>query len=490
MSAFLASLVLTLGTLFQGALNPGPMEIFPGDGAVAVGSEGVHDPTIIEFGGRYFCFHTSGNTFATVRSSTDLKSWKIEGPVLPEQPAWLAARYQHKSIWAPDVVVMGKSLRMYYSASNWGTNNSVIGLAECANFDPLHPLTGWVDKGLVLESKKDIDAFNAIDPEVVVEPNGRQWMAFGSYFGGIYMVELDAATGKMSLISGAAAPILLAKNTSEPGNPLEGAAICRRGDTYYLFVSYGLAAQGVRSTYRIMVGRSKSITGPYLDMNGKSMAEGGFSNVLKGSPPMFSPGHCDVLQLSDGRWVMPYHFYDGRHYWTQDKWGRPALQIRDLLWSTDGWPLPGLPAGFRSPSSQRRGVRGEGANEPPASSDLFFDTNSKIRSKLILPLAPTVLPRRGEEDRNFAGKWLHQVDFGEPFVIEIKTDGTIVSPNGNGKWSVDGDQLTLKWPKSESPSERRAGKEGDWIDQLTFFYGHTYYVGRNQSGLVIRGARQ
>ncbi len=430
-------------------------EIFPGDGALAEGSAGVHDPTLIEFGGRFFVFHTSGNSFGMIRSSSDLKTWKEEGPALPMQPEWLAERYRHKSIWAPDVVVLGKGLRMYYSASNWGTNNSVIGLAECENFDPLHPTKGWVDKGLVIESKKDVDVFNAIDPEVIIEPSGKHWMAFGSYFGGIYMVELDPVTGKLatphpnpSPPEGRGAPFLIAKNTIESGNPLEGAAIIWRGDYYYLFVSYGLAAQGVRSTYRIMVGRSKTVMGPYLDANGKSMAEGGYLNVLKGSPPMFSPGHCDALQLKDGRWVMPYHFYDGRHYWTQDKWGRPALQIRELLWSEDGWPLPGLPV-ETDPHPQ--------------------------------PLSPG--GERGAEPASIAGKYLHQADFGEPIVIELKPDGTIESPNGNGRWTHKDNQLTMQWPKKDLPGEY-------WTDQLAFFYGHTYYVGRNQSGLVIRGARQ
>jgi arabinan endo-1,5-alpha-L-arabinosidase len=421
----------------ESALKPGNFEVFPGDGAVAAGTAGVHDPTVIQFGRRYFLFQTSGNSFTIVRSSEDLKSWKEEGPVLAEQPPWLAARYRHRSIWAPDIVVIGKKLRMYYSASNWGTNDSVIGLAECENFDPKHPTAGWIDRGLVLESKRSETPYNAIDPEVAVTPDGEQWLAYGSYFGGIYIVQLDPATGKLKASVEDEAPRLIARNTIENGNPLEGAAILRRGDYFYLFVSYGLAAQGVRSTYRIMVGRSKAVAGPYLDATGKSMADGGYLNVLKGSPPMFSPGHCDALTLLDGRTVMPYHFYDGRHYWNQDKWGRPALQIRELLWSNDGWPLPGLPLEYEKPHP-----------------------NEKV-----------------------AGKWLHQVDFGEPSLIELMPDGRIAGPSGDGSWSLHGDHLTMKWPKKDAASEY-------WIDELTFFYGHTYYVGRNQGGLIIRGARQ
>lgn len=415
-----------------------PSEIFPGDGAVAKGTDGVHDPTLIEFGGRFFIFQTSGNAFTMVRSSDDLKSWKEEGPVLPRQPEWLAERFHHRSIWAPDVIVLGGQLRMYYCASNWGTNDSEIGLAVCEHFDPLHPTSGWEDRGPVLGSEKGRDVYNAIDPEVVVEPDGKQSLVLGSYFGGIYLVALDPSTGKLLPPErGGGPPTLIAKNTVENGNPIEGAAVLQKDGWYYLFVSYGLAAQGVRSTYRIMVGRSRTVTGPYLDAVGKSMAEGGFLNVLKTSPPMFSPGHCDVLRLKDGRWVMPYHFYDGRHYWTQDKWGRPALQIRELLWSADGWPLPGLPLEYEK--------------SPPAA--------------------------------EVTGRWLHQVDFGEPTTIELHSDGTITGGTVEGRWTRTEDRLVLQWPNKDLPGSF-------WTDQLTLAYGKTYYVGRNQNGLVIRGARE
>lgn len=314
--------------------------VFPGDGCTAAGSEDVHDPTLIHFGERYFLFHT-WREFGMVRSSDDLISWKIEGTLYPEAPDWVKARYDHNSAWAPDVVVLGTKLRVYYCCSNFGTNNSVIGLAECDRFNPYAPLEGWCDKGLVLESKIG-EPFNAIDPEVVVDKDDRHWMVFGSYWGGIYVVELDRSTG---FLKEPANPnlICLAKNTAEPGNPIEGAAVCLHDGWYYLFVSYGLAAQGVRSTYRLMVGRSREVTGPYVDRDGKPMVEGGHTAVLASSPPMFAPGHCDVTQLPDGRWVLPMHFYDSRRHWHHDVWGRPTLQILEVLWDDDGWPLPGLP---------------------------------------------------------------------------------------------------------------------------------------------------
>lgn len=409
-------------------------ETFPGDGAHALGAEGVHDPTIIELGGRYYCFCTSGNSFTVIRSSTDLTSWKVEGPIFGESPKWLEPRFHHRSIWAPDVVVLGRSLRMYYCASDFGTNRSVIGMSECPDFDLSHPTRGWVDRGLIIESNPGKEAFNAIDPEVLIDADGKQWMFFGSYFGGIYVASLDAASGKI-----ADSPKLVARNTSEKGNPLEGAAVKQRGKYYYLFVSYGLAAQGVRSTYRIMVGRSESPSGPFFDAEGIDMVDGGHLNVLKTSPPMFSPGHCDVLQLHDGRWVMPYHFYDGRKFWHGDLWGLPTMQIRELLWSADGWPLPGLPI-----------ESGAGSSIAPKSSPI--------------------------------GKWTHQADFGAPLQIELKQDGSIAGGLTAGRWRLDQDELVLEWAKADDPKQF-------WIDRVALYYGGAYYVGRNRGGMVIRGAR-
>ncbi len=425
--------------LAQAPLAPATTDwsAFPGDDAVSVGGENVHDPTIVEVGGKYFCFCTGNGPFGLVRSSSDLRSWRLEGNVLSTFPAWLTERYPHRSVWAPDILVLGHTLRMYYCMSNWGTNKSVIGLAQCDLFDPAHPTAGWRDLGLVMESRPEHETYNCIDPETIVDEQGRQWMFFGSYFAGIFVAQLDPATGKL-LHPDDPQPVLVARNTSEKGDPLEGAAVCRRDGNYYLFVSYGLAGQGVRSTYRVMVGRSKSVTGPFVDRDGVTMADGGHTNVLKSSPPMFSPGHCDVLKDSSGRWLMPYHFYDGRKHWHGDVWGRPVLQVRELLWDEQGWPLPGLPVEFDD-------SRAPGGN--PA-----------------------------------AGTWAHQADFGDVGDIRLMPDGSVRGGTMPGRWHQNGDSLTIDWSPQEAGSQT-------WTDHLMLAYGGRYYVGRNQSGAVIRGAK-
>ena len=403
-------------------------EVFPGDGARVENGAHVHDPTIVEIGGKAFCFSTSGDGFTIVRSSTDLKNWKVHGPIFTESPKWLADRFSHKSIWAPDIVVLPGRVRMYYSKSTFGSNTSVIGLAENENFNPEKPLEGWVDRGMVIETKQ-ADNTNAIDAEVIVDKDGRHWFFYGSYWDGIYVLELDAKTGKPKDGN----KVCVARNSGERGNPLEGAAVLRRGDYYYLFVSYGLAAQGVRSTYRIMCGRSKTPNGPFLDKTGKSMADGGHVVVLKTSPPMMSPGHCDVLTLKDGRTVMPYHYYDARQIWHGDTWGMPQLQVRELLWSEDGWPLPGNVIGAEHVSEQQ----------------------------------------------DLVGTWLHQDNFGQPMRLELKENGEIAGERVEGKWHREGSRLTLTLNRIRQDTEL----------QVQLAYGNSYYVGRNAAGNIVRGSR-
>jgi arabinan endo-1,5-alpha-L-arabinosidase len=444
-----STLTIAMATLLQPTLlsaTPTPSEkdgwsVFPGDGASASQSGHVHDPTIVEIGSKRFCFSTSGDGFTVVRESTDWSHWKTLGPIFSVEPKWLSERYDHKSIWAPDVLVLGKTVRVYYCKSNFGTNKSVIGLAENASFDPNRPLEGWVDKGLVYESKPGADK-NAIDAETIIDEQGRHWMFFGSYWSGIHVVELDAQSGFLKNPSSPAITCV-AKNTGERGNPLEGAAVLKRGDYYYLFVSYGLAAQGVRSTYRIMVGRSKSAQGPFVDAAGKSMAEGGFVNVMKTSPPMMSPGHCDVLTLKDGRTVMPYHFYDARQAWNGDNWGLPTLQVRELLWTKDGWPVPGLPL--------------EAARPAPGTSII--------------------------------GRWTHQVDFGQPETIDLNSDGSIIevtdgSRTKRGEWESQNGEIIFTWTK-----DRRGRPIGPFQDRVNTAYQNGYYAGRTGAGAVVRGYR-
>jgi arabinan endo-1,5-alpha-L-arabinosidase len=415
---------------------------FPGDGAFANGSEHTHDPAVIEFQGTYVSISTSGQGMGVVKTTRDFKTWKFHGPLLKENPDWLKKRIpEHRSVWAPDIVVYGKKVRVYYCASRFfGGNDSVIGFLENDQFDPTKPTEGWVDRGEVIDSRKDRNFYNCIDAEILIDQAKRHWLFFGSYYAGIYCAELNPESGKL-LDPVQKPPFLVARNTASKENALEGSCVMFKEGWYYLYVSYGLAAQGVRSTYQIMVGRSKDPTGPFLDASGKAMTEGGHVNFLKTSPPMFSPGHNEVFQDSKGRWLTSYHYYDGRKYWTDGKWGLPRVQVREIFWDQDGWPLPGLP---------------------------------------LEHLATQKLTAR----KTFGGKWIHQADFANADEVEFLAGGIIKVGAGDrqGKWSLEKDLLVLRWPKKESTTEF-------WEDKVTLHHQGNYYVGRTLAGLVVRGYR-
>jgi len=79
-----------------------------------------------------------------------------------------------------------------------------------------------------------------------------------------------------------------------------------------------------------MVGRSRSLQGPYLDRDGKPMTQGGGSLVLEGGPEWYGVGHNAVVSTEDGDWLV-FHGYDAK-----DK-GRSKLRMEKLSWVGD-WP--------------------------------------------------------------------------------------------------------------------------------------------------------
>jgi arabinan endo-1,5-alpha-L-arabinosidase len=196
--------------------------------------------------------------------------------------------------------------------------------------DPADPNYGWRDEGEVFASNRR-DDYNAIDPNFVADEQGRHWLAFGSFWTGLKMLQLDPLTGKRAprskLISIAQRPA--------PG-AVEAPYIIRRGRYYYLFASYDFCCRGADSNYYTIVGRSKEVTGPYLDADGKPLLKGYGQIVLHAklgkTGRWRGPGHVAVLK--DGsRYYIVYHAYDAQHG------GIPTLRITELGWTADGWPV-------------------------------------------------------------------------------------------------------------------------------------------------------
>ncbi|MCL6546856.1 MAG: arabinan endo-1,5-alpha-L-arabinosidase [Bryobacteraceae bacterium] len=300
-------------------------------------TEGVHDPVVIKEQDTYYVFCTGGRPgqgVIPIRTSKDLREWKLAGHVFPELPEWAQKEIpKARNAWAPDISYYNGKFHLYYSVSSFGSRNSAIGLATNRTLDPGSPDYRWVDDGLVLRSYEEKDDWNAIDPNLVVEDEQNIWLVWGSFWGGIMMRRLDPATGKLS-----ATDTTMHRLSSRPreqpiGGSVEAPFIVRRGDYWYLFVSFDRCCRGVNSTYNVVVGRSRQITGPYLDRTGKPMAEGGGSLVIEAATPNWrGPGHQAVFR--DGN--IDYLFFHAYHGTT----GRPHLQISTMVWE-DGWPRVG-----------------------------------------------------------------------------------------------------------------------------------------------------
>lgn len=308
---------------------------------------GTHDPSIIRQGKTWYVFATgrarAGGQFQ-IRCSTDLHVWKYCGQVFDAIPAWIRRDSPGtRELWAPDISYENGEYRLYYAYSLFGKNTSGIALATNKTLDRNSPEYKWVDRGLVLKSTA-ADNFNAIDPNYVRGRKGRAWLAFGSFWSGIKMRRLNERTGLLSkkdtkLYSLATRRRPKHPEVAPPGLPpnweaIEAPFVVHHGGYYYLFVSWDLCCRGVKSTYRTMVGRSKHVTGPYVDEQGVSMMDGGATELLTADQRWLGPGGESVSMQKHGPDIIVFHAYDAHT-------GRPAMQISTLTWQ-GGWPHAAL----------------------------------------------------------------------------------------------------------------------------------------------------
>jgi arabinan endo-1,5-alpha-L-arabinosidase len=291
----------------------------------------VHDPSIIKEGENFYLFSTRAGI--TIRCSKDLVLWKLCGDVFAHLPEWAARDIPGlRGLWAPDVSYFNGKYHVYYSASTFGSNRSSIGLVTNQTLDPASYNYRWLDQGKVIGSSPT-DDWNAIDPNVAFDERGEPWLAFGSFWSGIKLRRLDAATGKLSSQDQTLYSLASRPRTRDLPGAIEAPAIVRKNGYFYLFVSFDFCCRGAKSTYNIRVGRASRITGPYVDRSGKSMMEGGGTAVASGDRRWAGPGHCAILQDKSGDKLI-YHAYD-------TEWqGVSTLRIAPLVWDSEGWPSP------------------------------------------------------------------------------------------------------------------------------------------------------
>ena len=254
-------------------------------------------------------------------------------------------------MWAPEIFRHGNTYYLYYAVSTLGHNDSVIALATNTTLDPKAPGYRWVDQGKVVRSLPASD-FNAIDPDIIQDAAGTPWLVFGSYWSGVQMVQLQWPSGKRSA-DPTRAHLL---DRKLPLNAVEGPAMVSHGGWYYLFSSWDRCCVGLKSNYRIVVGRSRSITGPYLDRDGRSLMDGGGTTVLASMSNQIGPGGQSV---AGG--VLAYHYYDATAAGAPPRDAGPEVVGRRLAAARGG------PAARRGGREQRLDDRGP--RNPVAVSD-------------------------------------------------------------------------------------------------------------------------
>ena len=293
-----------------------------------IGAPYIHDPsTIAECDGKYYTFGTGGGGLI----SEDGWTWNSGA----DRPGGGAA---------PDIMKIGDRYLCIYGATGGGLGGGHAGRILTMwnkTLDPKSPDFKWTEAVEVCASDGMEDQ-DAIDPGMLLDPTtGRLWVSYGTYFGTIRLIELDPKTG------------FRVKGNKEKDIAIdcEASDLIYRNGWYYLLGTHGTCCDGVNSTYNIVVGRSRSVEGPYLDNVNRDMFHGGGRMVIAAGDRKAGAGHFGRTIIDEGVEVMSFH-------WEADfdQGGRSVLAIHPLLWKND-WPYAGelFKGGTFEIESERRG---------------------------------------------------------------------------------------------------------------------------------------
>ncbi len=302
----------------------------------------VHDPVMIRQDSTFYIFCTGWGI--TVYSSTDMKHWKQQSPVFAKAPQWAVQAIPHfvGHIWAPDISYYNGQYYLFYAVSAFGKNTSAIGIATNKTLDTSSKDFKWIDHGKVVQSVPNRDMWNAIDPNLIVDENKTPWLAFGSFWNGIKLVKMNADLLTVAqpeqwyTIASRQRNFILPDSVAGDA-AIEGPFIFKKNNYYYLFVSFDYCCRGEKSTYKMMVGRSENVYGPYVDKGGVPMNLGGGSLVLEGDKNWHGVGHNAVVDVN-GTDYLVFHGYDAN-----DR-GISKLRIEPLVWIND-WPFVRMKGG-------------------------------------------------------------------------------------------------------------------------------------------------
>ncbi len=377
----------------------------------------THDPSVYKDGEWYYMFSTDASwaglngTAAMERRSKDLVNWEYTGNAFDGIPSsaeefflTINEDYEDAGIWAPFVTKFKDDYILYFSAPGGLDNENLAFIGYATSSSAAGP---WADSGMITKSVPD-DTINAIDPTVIYDTVEKKlWMAYGSWYTGIYIVELDTNTYGLKT-EGDRGKRIANRLNNYYGQ--EGPELVYRNGWYYLLMSY----DGLGDLYNVRVGRSRTPDGPYLDVNGVDMTDKSDSEPMILGPYQFNnhpgwqgTGHCGVYN-DEGKY---YFFAQGRPSIIPEMM---VLQTREIYWIND-WPVlsPECYAGVPDCDVLTDSLVGEWEHMP-----LIYTNNTSVNY------------RSTSES------------------LIIAADGTFNEESAN-TWTFDGDTLVLNWSTGE-----------------------------------------
>jgi arabinan endo-1,5-alpha-L-arabinosidase len=298
---------------------------------VGLGSVSVRDPALILVDSTYYLFGSGrGIRFW---SSRDLLNWKAQLPIFVRAPDWTNINIPgfNNDMWAPEITFYKGRYYLFYSVSQYGSNNSAIGFATNETLDPEAGNYLWLDHGMLTQSVGT--AWNAIDPNFVLDNDSIPHLVLGSFFDGIKITKIldnDKAFKAENITKATLANRDLKEN---PYNAIEGPFVLKHDKYYYLFAAINNCCSGVNSDYKTIVGRSKTVDGVYLDKKGRAMSAGGGELILEGTKNWHGAGGASVYN---------FHGKDKIVFFSHDNNGVARLRIADLKWDAAQWPVVDL----------------------------------------------------------------------------------------------------------------------------------------------------
>ena len=273
------------------------------------------DPSVIQGeDGYYYLYATEDIRNLPIHRSKNLVDWEFVGTAFTKETR---PTFEPKGgLWAPDINRIGDKYVLYYSMSRWG-QEWTCGIGVATADSPAGP---FKDRGMMFRSN-GIGIQNCIDP-FYIEDGGKKYLFWGS-FRGIYGAELtdDGLALKLG-----------GEKRQIAGTAYEGTYIHKRDGYYYLFASTGTCCEGVNSTYQMVVGRSRSLWGPYVDKQGRGMLENHHELLIGRNERFVGTGHNAELVADDmgQNWIL-YHGVDvANPHWR-------VLLLDRVEWK-DGWP--------------------------------------------------------------------------------------------------------------------------------------------------------